>query len=416
MNKISERSEFKVISSDISFSNDGIITHLYLPIIGSEAHKMYCWLKSEAILGIANNESITQNHARILKYLHLTLSQFNDLRIILESHGLLKTYYDDSNDLYIYYLIKPLDVNQFCDNLVFRNKLMEKVSKEELERSLIFLKPINLDDIFENISVELDTTYDAKNKENTVRSTNYVFDFTKLISDFLKENIVLNLSEADHNLVDAFYKTNEFSYQDILNNIKHSIINSEKNIYVLNSSLFEELMKIAKLDYDAERTINNIEDKSNDFKNKTKNMRDFNLFLDFSFDNDKKTKIFKWYDTYNFSVFYQIVTKEKPTSYITKSVNEVQKKYAFSNLLINLMVDFVIFETSKLNINYFKKLCQTINNLNLHDENQVLDHIRNFKQGNKFNKINSSNKKIKDQNLDLDKKENDTNYFNFLNE
>ena len=52
-------------------------------------------------------------------------------------------------------------------------------------------------------------------------------------------------------------------------------------------------------------------------------------------------------------------------------MNEVIKKYGFNNLIINLIADFVIFETSKFNLNYFKKVCQTINNLNLKNENDI---------------------------------------------
>ncbi|MBO6022400.1 hypothetical protein J6P51_03610 [bacterium] len=96
-------------------------------------------------------------------------------------------------------------------------------------------------------------------------------------------------------------------------------------------------------------------------------------------------------------------------------MNEVIKKYGFNNLIINLIADFVIFETSKFNLNYFKKVCQTINNLNLKNENDILNHLRNFKLGNKFHnpKLNNNFKKenINETN-DLEKTNNSNEEFN----
>ncbi|MBO7043691.1 hypothetical protein J6W34_04020 [bacterium] len=96
-------------------------------------------------------------------------------------------------------------------------------------------------------------------------------------------------------------------------------------------------------------------------------------------------------------------------------MNELIKKYGFNNLIINLIADFVIFETSKFNLNYFKKVCQTINNLNLKNENDILNHLRNFKLGNKFHnpKLNNNFKK---ENInitnDLEKTHNSNEEFN----
>lgn len=417
MKKIQEITEYKIIAEDINFANDNLLNFLYLPIIGSASYQMYAWFKAEAMIGLSNNENIIQVHQRILNYLQVNLAQFNEIRINLESYGLLKTYYDETNDLYIYNVLKPLEVDKFCENLVFRNKLIETISKEEFEKTLMFLSPIKLNEIFEDISVEIHNNFVANKKENTIKLANYQFDFTKLIADFAKENIILKLDEESHNLIETFFKTKLFSYELIKGNIENALIKDEKKNYSLNLSLFNELMKISQFDLEADNTISKI--KSNEDEVlvdvSAADVRTVDLFLDFNFDSSKEEKILKFYGQHNFLEFFRIVIKDKPSAYTLKNINELENKYHFNNLIFNLLCDFVIFETGRLNLTYLKKLCQTINNLNLQSEEKILEHLRNFKKRNKFNHKTSA------KNFDVletknDKKEVNENYFNFLND
>ncbi|MBQ5543950.1 MAG: hypothetical protein IIT97_03385, partial [Mycoplasmataceae bacterium] len=112
MTKIRAVDLYKIIFNNLNFINETSLTHLYLPLIGAKAYKLYLWLRSELLLGINSTDSFEQNHNRILNYLKLDINEFNDLKQILEEYGLLKTYYDDVNNHYLYYLQKPLEIDQ----------------------------------------------------------------------------------------------------------------------------------------------------------------------------------------------------------------------------------------------------------------------------------------------------------------
>lgn len=73
-----------------------------------------------------------------------------------------------------------------------------------------------------------------------------------------------------------------------------------------------------------------------------------------------------------------------------------------------MVADFTMFEIGKLNLNYFKKVCATINNLNLNSELRVLDHLRKFKKHSmsvKHKNIFKLNEQLQ-FNLDDDKNDN----------
>ena len=419
MTKIRAVDLYKIIFNNLNFINETSLTHLYLPLIGAKAYKLYLWLRSELLLGINSTDSFEQNHNRILSYLKLDINEFNELKQILEEYGLLKTYYDDVNNHYLYFLQKPLEIDEFKSNLVFINKLIKAIGKEEYEKTLMFLKPVVLDGIYENISHEL-FLYDENKEESEFNNSHiYLFDFNKLFSDLIKDNVILDLNDDEHNLIETYFKSKQFSYLDILNATKNSlkIVQNKTALYGLNISLFQNFMKNLNLNYDSKKQLEVIEASNNtkEISSNQNNLRNIELFKNFDFDEKSKKEIFDWYENYSFNQFYKIVIKDEPNAYTLKNMNEVIKKYGFNNLIINLIADFVIFETSKFNLNYFKKVCQTINNLNLKNENDILNHLRNFKLGNKFHnpKLNNNFKKenINETN-DLEKTNNSNEEFN----
>ena len=391
MNKIRTNDIYKIIFNNLNFIDETSLSHLYLPLIGTKAYELYLWFRTEQVLGITSSDNFDQTHARILNYLKLDLNQFNNLRQILEEYGLLKTYYDDVNNHYLYFLYKPLDVNEFTKNLHFIKALINTIGKEEYEKTLMFLKPVELNGIYENISSSLIQFNENKNINELSSSGFYYFDFNKLFSDLIKDNVILDLTNDEHNLIETYFKSNQFSYLDIFNATKNSLKPLQKNgLYGLNISIFQNFMKNLSLNYNTKKQLEVIK-VTNDSNNNMQNLRNIELFSDFNFDENLKNEIFNWYENYSFNQFYKIVIKDEPSSYTIKNLNEIIKKYDFNNLIVNLIADFVIFETSKFNLNYFKKVCQTINNLNLKNENDILNHLRNFKSHNKFH-TNTFNK------------------------
>ncbi|MBO6023044.1 hypothetical protein J6W34_04025 [bacterium] len=191
---------------------------------------------------------------------------------------------------------KPLEIDEFKNNLVFINKLIKAIGKEEYEKTIMFLKPVVLDGIYENISHEL-FLYDENKEENELNDSHiYLFDFNKLFSDLIKDNVILDLNDDEHNLIETYFKSKQFSYLDILNATKNSlkIVQNKTGLYGLNISLFQNFMKNLNLNYDSKKQLEVIEASNNtkEISSNQNNLRNIELFKNFDFDEKSKKEIF----------------------------------------------------------------------------------------------------------------------------
>ncbi|MBO6022399.1 hypothetical protein J6P68_06345 [bacterium] len=180
--------------------------------------------------------------------------------------------------------------------MVFINKLIKAIGKEEYEKTLMFLKPVVLDGIYENISHEL-FLYDENKEESEFNNSHiYLFDFNKLFSDLIKDNVILDLNDDEHNLIETYFKSKQFSYLDILNATKNSlkIVQNKTALYGLNISLFQNFMKNLNLNYDSKKQLEVIEASNNtkEISSNQNNLRNIELFKNFDFDEKSKKEIF----------------------------------------------------------------------------------------------------------------------------
>lgn len=396
MINVEKNNLYKILFNDRNSVNENILTHLYLPLIGPLSYQLYSWLRSENAIGISNDDVFIQDHERLFCYLSCNEEEFIQAKSNLENVGLLETFYDDTDEVFIYTLKKPLEVESFVNNLYLRDKLIEVIGNNEYQKTLIFLKPIDLNGIYKNISSSLHDVVSNENKEYLLDS--YNFDFNRLVKEFLDEGFILELDEDQHNIIETYFKTNNYSYEEMAEIIKNSAVKSpsKSGVYFLNTNTFKKIIKQLQLD------IVNTEDTIISSSNKFKNIRDINFFIDENYDPTKKNILLKWYGQFNFDQFYYLIIKDHASSSTIKAINLIQEKYDLDIDNINMITDFIIFRIGKWNLNYFKKVCQTLNNLNLKSQDSILFYLIsiNNNQDKNTNSINKSNVgKSKDKNF-----------------
>lgn len=201
---ISNLCDFEImITSPLSNYDQKVLLKLYMPIIGNKAISLYQTLYS--LVGESLYESEIYQHEKIVKQMHLrSIEKFCNIRNMLEAIGLLDTYYKDN--LYVYYLKKPLDALSFFNNAELATLLEYQVGQDAYVSTFLEFVVRKLDlNKFEKVNHYFDEVFnielsedimlseaDALGKNNGIITSNTNFDynhFTILLTaqDLLKE-------------------------------------------------------------------------------------------------------------------------------------------------------------------------------------------------------------------------------------
>ena len=168
---------------------------LYEPIIGAVAIALYLTLWSDLDKqGIQSNE-FTHHHLMCL--MKMDLNTIKKSREILESVGLIKTYYkENDNASYIYELYSPLSAKEFLMHPIFNVVLYNNLGKKEYENIKGLYQKINFNfSGYEDISKEINESFsssttvpefDCRDKEYNVVNAKNVIDFDLLVSSIPK--------------------------------------------------------------------------------------------------------------------------------------------------------------------------------------------------------------------------------------
>lgn len=162
---ISTLSDYEVmILAPLSSFEQKILKKLYMPIVGDKVISLY-----ETLYTFVNEGSFESNidkHETIIKQMHLrSINRFVEIRNQLEAIGLLKVYYKDS--LYIYYLKRPLVVEEFFNNIELSTLLEYQIGHDSYENLYKELMMRKLDiNKFEDITHNFDEIYDIEPSEN----------------------------------------------------------------------------------------------------------------------------------------------------------------------------------------------------------------------------------------------------------
>ena len=209
MAKLSHLDKFHTMAS-FTLTNDDMhcLSLLYQPIIGSKALALYLTLTS--LIERKNFESTEYNHAFLLDLTGYSMAKFMKNRQILEAVGLLSTYKNEDN--YIYLLCPPFTAKQFLSDGVLGLYLYSKVGENIYNdlrnrfkvRRIDKINYLNIsasfDDVFETIHgdrIKQDNAYimDKKPAKNA-RFTNYEFNFHEFINDIDQGLLASGVNEA----------------------------------------------------------------------------------------------------------------------------------------------------------------------------------------------------------------------------
>ncbi|MBP5783837.1 hypothetical protein J6W32_04585 [bacterium] len=245
------------------------------------------------MMGMTSSESFSQTHQRILHYLQVNLDQFEQIKSKLEQYELISSYFDEVNHEVIYCINQPLSAKDFLANELYVQTLRNTIGQEELEKTLLFLSPIDLNGVYTNIS---DTNQAIDNNNFEFNAPQYQFDFNQLFCDLLGNNVILDLSQDEHVCIEAFFQTHQYSYLDILNAIKTSLQRkkNKKSEYCLNLINFQNKMKNLSLSHSMTNISQVMEAKEESINPNLRNelvLRDNTLFTNNEFDQAKQDQI-----------------------------------------------------------------------------------------------------------------------------
>ena len=127
MMQLNSKDMFQITKDDYREDVNSLFS-LYLPIIGNNAVSLYMLLISES-----NNQLINDNHDRLCILLNISIDELYNARVKLEEVMLLKTYFKEDINKYLYQVISPLSPNMFLQNEYLTNELLKAIGVEQYE-------------------------------------------------------------------------------------------------------------------------------------------------------------------------------------------------------------------------------------------------------------------------------------------
>ena len=187
---------YTVINKTILTNEDkNNLIALYEPIIGSSAVALYLTLWSD--LDKLQIESKDYTHHHLMCLMKMDLNTLKKAREVLESVGLIKTYYKEGEvSSYIYELYSPLPPKEFLSHPIFNVVLYNNIGKKEYENIINLYQKVNFNlEGYQDISKSINETFssssivpefDIKDKEYNNVNANNIVDFDLLLSSIPK--------------------------------------------------------------------------------------------------------------------------------------------------------------------------------------------------------------------------------------
>lgn len=168
---------------------------LYEPIIGAVAIALYLTLWSDLDKQEIQSNEFTHHHLMCL--MKMDLNNIKKSREVLESVGLIKTYYKDGEvSSYVYELYSPLSAKEFLIHPIFNVVLYNNIGKKEYENIKGIYQKINFNlDGYEDVSKNINDTFtsstivpefDIRDKEYNIVNAKNIVDFDVLLSSIPK--------------------------------------------------------------------------------------------------------------------------------------------------------------------------------------------------------------------------------------
>ena len=213
-----------------------IIISLYEPIMGSDAVSLYFTLWQD--LERTKELGINFNHHHLMSSLKMGLESLTKARKVLESMGLVRTYFKsgDINEYY-YEIYSPLSPYEFFNHPIFNVVLYNNVGSTEYEvLSNYYKKQPSVPKDFEEITTSLDANFKITSMANLLTDGEEI-QKTETIGPNLDEKYVdfdLLISSLPKDLVN----------EKALNKRTRKLINSLSFVYDLDTLKMSELLRM----------------------------------------------------------------------------------------------------------------------------------------------------------------------------
>lgn len=404
VNSISPK-DFYCVYNDFNVSNKSReLNLLYLPLIGSDAVKLYQFLGTKILC----DRNLTKNflHYDIFDNLSLDSRKFISSRKKLEALGLLSTYYIDNDGVgqYVYKIKEALTFNEFFESSLLSQLLENTIGSNQYnEIKETFSNNKVSFNSFQNLTAKFSDIYNLENSNvdylnikslNSEKGANldeYYFDFSKL-SYFLANSYIVDILDDKKIKEDILGLAHLYKVtpQDMAKAIENSLDvengGSVLNINKLKDYLVQLFVNVRKQDVP---TLDNMITKK--------------LEEDNSIQLTEQEKFIKATDNTNYIDYLNKKMNLIVSTVDAEAINKLQKKYNFPTGVLNILLEYSIKMSNSPgipNFNYMDKIASTWSSKKLLGAKDAIEYVKerqtisnNRKSTNKQTKnINSKNR------------------------
>lgn len=363
------------IQQDYDFhANEKILHFLYGPIIGKNAIYLYKHLIHLQSFQLHIGSIIQLNLETLLNQLNINYDEFQNDIEILEAINLINTYKDiNKNDEIVFKLIEPLKWTNFCRNDYYMNLLSSKLGEIEFEKLKYLFNGNNQLVGLTNVSKTFEQKFELH------KSISINFD---ILHDFIFKhtNKLISLDESLKIMINDAYQKFHLSYQEICQLLLKSLVKND-NVFMFDEKLFiialksnEDLKNINMLNTNLKINRNNL------IFIKNANLDEFKYVI-----ND--------YKTLNSEQYLACIQKHAISESDRSLIRALKEEYKLPEYIINILIDYCIYRNNgRIEPLYLHKISLTINRLNLHNVNEIIQHLQNANS--KVSNVFSNNDKV----------------------
>lgn len=352
--------KYQIIKNIDFIFNNFLYTHVYSPIIKSDAASLYNYLVADYDFNRKINLSINRI-SDINKALNFSENQFSDAKKILEAMDLISCYIDINK--YDTFYIK---INNFKTWNDFKKDPKKILLLKESVGSSNFDKvkyAFEKNDYKLSLLTNINSTFESVFGNLDINNINNL-DFESIYNSLLKmTNQLVVITDEDKKIIEHNFRTYDLSYNEIINVIYNSIFKDSKQYlidkYQLNNNFIKLIKPAAQLKLNTIISIN----RNSKIFNETFNLKGNELVIED-------------YQKYNSEQYLSLLQKHAIDSSDKLIIDSLRKKMNLPDYLINVLLDFVIYKNKgRIIFEYITKIANTINRLNITTIEETIKHL-----------------------------------------
>lgn len=254
---------FVVVNKTLIEDNKKVLINLYQPLIGSQAISLYYTLINYLDTFLCVSDELT--HHSILNTMLISINEFNDARIKLESIGLIKTFCKTGKiNNFVYEIYSPVTALEFFQNPVFSISLLNAIGEVDYNRVIELFKVPKIElKNYTNITARFKDTFSflpSDNHEYQIenlkhRNSNSIeintIDVDILLSLFPDEMLnIKKITKKDKELLNKIAYIYNYNIEQMTELIRNSLTvdhDIDYNLLKINANKYYEFDNEGKL-------------------------------------------------------------------------------------------------------------------------------------------------------------------------